>query len=80
MRFHALDRSVQLFDVAYIGPQTKSDAARVFYFQIGKIELRFAACEQRHPSVILGESYGESFANSAARTSDEDTFILYVTQ
>ena len=45
LRLHTLHGDAYLFVVADIAAQPQRFAAGVFYFQLGEIELRFAAAQ-----------------------------------
>ena len=69
---HPFQCGAHLFVVAHIGADAQGGAARMLDLQVAQVELGFAARDQPDAGAFSGESDGQAFADSPARTRHQN--------
>ena len=72
---HAIDGAAHLIEVADVGAEAKSGSAGVFDFEFGEVEFGLAAGEEADLRSRGSKANGETFADAATGSRDEDGFL-----
>jgi sorbitol-specific phosphotransferase system component IIA len=73
---HAFDSADHLLVVTNVGAQSHGDAAAMFDFEMGQVQLSFRSSQQSDAGSSLGKAQREPLPDASAGAGDEYAFVF----